>query len=243
MPAFPELGGTFGFIGRIEVFRQIETHQHGHANGNVSITREVGVNLQRVTEQSCKVLKASVKQWLIEHAVDEVDGDVVAQDDFLHQTVHDPENSYAELFASEEILLMELWNKFVGSNNRTCHQLRKETDVEAKVEDVVDGFDAVAIHIHDVTDSLEGIKRNAHRQQDGIDAEAVGVGQFVAYQREDVKHLEIKAKQVVDHIGDEVGVLEIKQQRQVDDDADAEDEIAAFILFSRMHPLGREEVV
>ena len=75
---------------------------------------------------------------------------------------------------------MQLRDKLVGPYNRTCHQLREEAHVEAEVEDVTYRLDALAIHIHDIADSLKGIERDAYWQQDGVDAETVGARHLIA---------------------------------------------------------------
>ena len=243
MPAFPELAGVLGFIRRVKVLGQIEAHQHGHADGNVGVAREVGVDLQRVAEQSHQVFESRVKQRVIEHAVDEVDGDVVAEHNLLDQAVHDPEDGDAELLAAEEVFLVELRDELVGPHDGTGHQLWKETDIEAEVEDVSDRFDAVTIHIHDVADGLEGIERDAHGEQNGIDAEAVGAGHLVADPRENVEHPELRSEEVVHHIGDEVGVLEIEEDGEVDDDAEGQYQVAAQFFLFGIQPFGTKEVV
>ena len=136
MPAVPKLSRALGLVGRVEVLGQIKAHQHGHANGDVGVAREVGIDLQRIAEQGHQVLEACKHQGLFKHAVDEVDGDVVAEHDFLHQSVHDPKDSDAKLTATEEEFLVQLRDEFVGSHDGTSHQLREEADIEAKVEDV-----------------------------------------------------------------------------------------------------------
>lgn len=48
MPAAPEFRGTFGNIGIIEVFREMEPEHEAKADGHVGISGEVEVNLQSV---------------------------------------------------------------------------------------------------------------------------------------------------------------------------------------------------
>ena len=234
MPAFPELARVLGLVGRVEVFGQVETHEHGHADGNVGVAREIGVDLQGIAEQGHQVLEACIKHGLGKHHVNEVDGDVVAQDDFLHQAVHDPEHGDTELLAAEEVFLVELRDELVGPHDGTCHQLREEAHIEAEVKDIAYRRDAVAVHIHDVADGLEGVERDTHRQQDGVDVETVVACDLVACPRKHVEHTEVQARQVVDDISDEIGVFEIEQDGQVDDDAERQHEVTALFLLSCM---------
>ena len=118
---------------------------------------------------------------MVEHTVNEVDGNIVAQHDLFHQAIDDPKYGDAKLFAAEEVFLVQLRDELVGPHDRTCHQLREEADVEAEVEDVADRRDALAVDIHDVADGLEGIERDAHGQQDDIDAETVVARDLVAH--------------------------------------------------------------
>ena len=99
VPAAPEVGGVLRLVGRVEVERQVEAHEKRHADGDIGIAREVGVDLQRVEHQCGEVLEGGVERGVVEDAVDEVDGQVVAQDEFLHQTVENPEEGDAELAA------------------------------------------------------------------------------------------------------------------------------------------------
>ena len=104
---------------------------------------------------------------------------------------------------------MQLRDELTGPHDGTGHQLREETDIEAEIEDVAHRLDAPAIHIHDVADGLEGIEGDAYRQQDDIDAEAVAARDLIAHPREDVEHTELEARQVVDDIGQEIGIFEV----------------------------------
>lgn len=72
MPPLPELSGVAGLVRRIEVLRQIETHQHSDTGGDVSVPGEVGIDLKRVAEQSRKVLETGVKQRVLEDPVTKI---------------------------------------------------------------------------------------------------------------------------------------------------------------------------
>lgn len=48
---------------------------------------------------------------------------------------------------------------------------------------------------------------------------------------------------VVHHIGEEIGVLEITQSQQVDDDADGQNSISAPVFLARIKPFPRKEII
>ena len=91
MPAFPEVTAIRGFVRWIEITRQIESHEQRETDGNVRIARKIGIYLQAVGKEGHEVLKTGEKHGVVEHTVDEVHREVVAQDDFLEQAVEYPE--------------------------------------------------------------------------------------------------------------------------------------------------------
>ena len=104
-------------------------------------------------------------------------------------------------------------------------------------------MDALAVDIHDVADGLESIERNAHRQQDGIHTEAVVARDLVAYPRKHVEHAELKAREFIQDIGEEIGIFEIEQCGQIDNHADGQHNISTSISPSRMQPFARKEII
>ena len=48
---------------------------------------------------------------------------------------------------------------------------------------------------------------------------------------------------VVHHIGEEIGILEITQSQQIDDDTDCQDDISASVFLSRMNPFSGKEII
>ena len=68
----------------------------------------------------------------------------------------------------------------------------------------------------DVADGLEGEERYSYRKEDRIHAECVVPCDKVAGDCEIILHLESGPEEVVDHVGQEVCVLVIEQQRQID---------------------------
>lgn len=216
MPATPELLRVAGLIRRVEVLRQVEAHEQRDADSDVGVAGEVRINLHRVGEQGEEVLEAGEEHRALEHAVDEVDGEVVGKDDLLEQTVQDPEHRYAKLPAGEEERTIELRHELRSADDRSGYELREERDVEAEVEDVFHRLNLAAVDIHGVGDNLEDIERYAHRQDNAVHEETSIVAETVAYISEDIEDLNRRAEQVVEDVREEVRVLEVEEQGKVD---------------------------
>ena len=216
VPAPPEVLRVAGLVRRIEVLGQVEAHQHRHADGDVGITGEVGIHLQGIAEECAQVLEAREQERVLEHAVHEIDRDVVAQDQFLSQTVQDPEYRDAELPPAQAERLVELRDELARPHDRARDQLREEAHVEAEIQDVGHRLHVPAVHIHGIADHLEGEERDAHREHDAVHPEELRPAQHIAQHAEHVDDLQFQARQRMHEIREEIGVLEIAEQQQVD---------------------------
>lgn len=155
MPAFPEAGSIGGLVRGIEVLGKVKTHEHRYANGYIGVAREIGINLQRIDKECRKILESSEKQRVFKNPVDKIDGEIVAEDDFLDETVENPKNGYAKLSTTEKIWLVELRNELVGTNYGASNKLREKGSVETKVKHIVGMANLALIDIDDITDVLE----------------------------------------------------------------------------------------
>ena len=216
VPAFPEVAAVEGFVWRVEVTGQMKAHQHTQANGNIRITREVGIYLQRIQEQGGKVLEPCKEHRIVEDPVYEVHRQIVAQDNLLYQSVYNPEDGYAELSATEEISAVQLWNKVTGLYNRTSHQLGEETYVEAEVEDIPDRFYQPFVNICRITDNLESVERDTNGQDNLIHAKVGCFRQLVQPFGCHIRHFNLRAQHLIQNVGKEVTILKVAQDTQVD---------------------------
>lgn len=212
MPPLPELSGVAGLVRRIEVLRQIETHQHSDTGGDVSVAGEVGIDLKRVAEESRKVLETGVKQRVLENPVAEIHSQIVTEDQLLGKSVQNPENRDTELSAAKEERFVKLREKLLGPHDRAGDELREEAEIESEIPEIADRRDRPAGDIHHITDGLEDEERDAYRQEDGVYAERLRAGKLVSYDRKPVFHNEVRSEQVVDDIGKEIGVLVVAEE-------------------------------
>ena len=205
----------YRFIGTVEVGRQLEAHEQGHANGDVRVAAEVRINLQRVREQGHHALETRISHRVVEYPVDEVERDVVADHYFLHQTIQYPEHGQPEVPAAQLVRCQDLRDEGCGAHDGTRHQLREKTHEEPEVKDAAHRLDLVPVHVHRVTDGLEGEETDAHRKQDPVH-HVRGAEQAVAPLREPVDLHVVGAERAIDVLDQEVRVLEVAQQQQVD---------------------------
>ena len=242
VPSPPEILRIGGLVWRIEILGQVEAHQHRYADGYVGIAREVGIDLERVAEYGAEILEARKQHGIVEHPVDEVHCDVVAQYYLFYQAVKNPEHRDAELFPAEEPRPVHLRDEFAGTDDRPGHELGEETDEESEIQDVVNRLQLSLIDVDGVADDLEGKERDAHRQHDAVHAPALHTDHLVTCPGEHVEDLEVHSEEVVHHVREEIGVLEVAEQEQVDADAQDQPGLFAPLRAGSVYPFGYQEV-
>ena len=188
--------------------------------------------MQAVGKEGHEVLKTGEKHGVVEHTVDEVHREVVAQDDFLEQAVEYPEHGHAELQAAQAVLAVELRDEVAGFYDRSGHQLGEERDVETEIEQVAHRFYQSPVHVGRIADDLERVEGDSHGQDDAVYAEERLAEQPVALGSQQVGHLEGGAAYGIHQVREEVGILEVAQDGQVDGDAQDEE---SPLLPTRLH--------
>lgn len=197
MPSFPKTCRIGRLVGRVEVLGQVESHQHCYADGDVGVARKVGIDLKGIDEKRGAVLERRIEQRIVKHTVDETHSEVVAEDDFLEQTVQNPEHGDSELAAGKEEWFVELGHELVGADDGACHQLGEKSGVEGKIQHILHMRDFSFIDIHYVADILECEEGDAYWKNDldGDGVVAVGDG--------------------VEDVGKEIGILEKEEYGEV----------------------------
>ena len=112
------------------------------------------------------------------------------------------------------VRLVQLRDKLRGTYDRSSNELWEETDVEAKVQDVLDGLNVPAVDVHTVADGLERKKANSDRQKD-LFKDEVGSQRIVGPQRKGVLYGDFDTGEVINKIGHEVGIFEIAQDQEI----------------------------
>ena len=171
MPAAPEILRVGGLVWGVEVLGKVEAHEHGNTGGDIRVAGEIGINLQGVAEKGRKVLKAAVQERVLKHAVCEVHGHVIGQNELFEKAVHYPEYGNPEPPAAEVVGIMKLRYELRCTHNGARDKLREEAEIEPEVQEVLHGFYPAALHVHYVTNRLEGEERYANGQDNGVYAE------------------------------------------------------------------------
>ena len=198
VPPTPEVGDALRAVGSVEVQGEAESQEQGDANGHVAVAGEVAVNLKRVAVDTQQVLHTAVERGIVEDAVDEVQRDIVADDGFLEQAHGNEADAPGKHVVGNLQRAAYLRGKVAGTDDGSGDELREERHVERIVEQRRQRLQVTPVDVDDVAHRLEGEKRYAHRQ-------------------EDVVGLEIAAHHLLPHAAEEIGVLEIAQQPQVDE--------------------------
>ena len=171
-------------------------------------------------------MEGGVEFGVFEDVVGKIDGEVVAEDYFLDESVEDPEDGNAELSAAKEVGFVELWDELFGADDGSGDELWEECGVEAEVEDVADMSYFAFVDVDDVADVLEGEEGDAYGDYDDGGVEAGGGCEVVGKLSEMVDDLDVGMEDGVVDVGEEVGVLEIEEDSEIDDNAYDEEECA-----------------
>ena len=163
MPAPPEFLYTAGHVGASEVFHQVDTQQPGTAHRNVGIAGEIAVDLH--AEQDCGQNQGQTA-LACQIIVDGVDilRHKIRNDHFFEQAHTDFPQSGAEARPVRVVLLMQLGQQIARPFDGPGHQLGEKAHIQRIVAEVVFGFQVAAVDIHHITQGLEGVKADAHRQ-------------------------------------------------------------------------------
>ena len=83
---------------------------------------------------------------------------------------------------------------------------------------------------------MEDIERYTYRQNNRIYAETACFRKTVTHVRENIKHPKTRSEQVVHHVCEEIGVLEISQQTEVNNDGQTQPCFRLSPFAARFYP-------
>ena len=221
MPPTPELGDGGRLVGGVEVGVEADAQQQGDANGHVGVTREVAVDLKRIAVGADEVLEARVERRGVEDAVDEVDADIVRDDALLQQAADDEVEPFAERLAGHDGRPEHLGDEVAGPDDRSGHESGEEGDVKQVVDPASERLELTAVDVDGVAERLEGEERNADGQEDV---------QRLVNRASDGGHAEPRAHALTygeEGLEEEVGVFEVGQHAQVDDQAERDPSLSS----------------
>ena len=226
VPTLPKVGTVGSLIRRVEILGEIESHELGEAYRNVGVSREIGIYLKGINKECHEVLETGKEGRVGKYSVDEIHCQEIGKDYLLQKTVQDPKHSHTELHTAQMIRTIQLGNEVGSLDDGTCHQLGKEGHIEPEIEDVAHRFHKSPVDIGRITDHLERIEGDSHGKNDSVHTPELALGEKVSRLSSDVGHLEVRAKQVIHHIGEEITVLEIAQNGQIHKDTQHQKSLA-----------------
>ena len=205
VPATPEVLQGERPVRIVKVLREAEPEQECHADGDVGVTGEVRVDLDRVGVHGQHDFRPAVRPRVGEHAVDDLAGQEAGNDHLLEQTVQDQPERLGGRHVPGVGPVSELRCHLRCPHDRSGHELGEERQVHREVQRR-HLADVPTADIDDVAHRLERVEGDADRQrvlqngQGARDAEAL----------EQVGHLD----------GEEVPVLEDAEDGQIGGDAE-----------------------
>lgn len=163
MPTTPKLRNVAAEIRHIEVAHQPDTEQLRRTDGYIRIPREVAVNLKR-EEHRCQCQRAA--RLLTYRAEDRIHirRAVVRHHYLLEQAPQYLPHTVHRLLIVEHPPLLKLRQQVRCPLNRSCHQLREETQKCRKRYQVPRRRYLSLIHINGIRQRLKGVETNPHRQ-------------------------------------------------------------------------------
>lgn len=228
MPSTPEVGDGDACIRGIEIDGETESEQQGYAYRHITVSGEVAIDLERITVHSKQIFHPAVELGIVEYAVYKVETDVIADDGLLEESDDDEVDAAAEHFVGDDKRLTYLRHEIARPDDRARHQLREEGYIKGVVEQTVERTDVSPIHIDGIAHALEGEETDAHRQ-------------------ENIVRLKIAADDIGQHATEEIGVLEVEEETQIDDETQQYEPahaplVARMALKPTAHALGDGEV-
>ena len=207
MPASPVFGDTARDVRVIKVLQKFEPEDGAETDGHVGVAAEVVVDLEGVANRSQPGGHAvQLVDRLRKHFVG-YGSQGVGEEDFLGEPYDEAFHAVGDLLEVHRAIL-NLVGDVVILDDRPCHQLRKEGDVEREFVDILLRLNFLAIDIHDVADGLEGVEGDA----DGHD---------------DLDEVDMSSEELVDVFDKEVEVLEIEQEAQIPQDGEEKSQLGS----------------
>ncbi len=200
MPASPVFGDTARDVGVVEVLQEFESEDGAESDRHVGVPAEVVVDLEGIANRSKPGGHAvQLVDRLGKHFVG-YSSQRVGEEHLLGEA-HDEAFHAVGDFLEVHRAMLNLVGYVVVFDDRSCHQLREEGDVECEFVDILLRLDFLEIDVHDVADGLEGIERDT----DGHD---------------DLDEVDVPAEKLVDVFDKEVEVLEVEQEAQIAQDGE-----------------------
>ena len=165
MPSSPKLRYVAREIGVVEIAHQFDSKEFSSTDGYVRIAGEVSVNLERKENSGQQKCGTGLRVVCCPHLI-HVRSAVVGYNNLLEQAPEDLAHSVRRLVIRECAFVEELWQEVCRTFNRSCNQLREERYKRKESNYIFGRFYLLTIDIYRIGKCLEGVERNADRQND-----------------------------------------------------------------------------
>jgi hypothetical protein len=119
--------------------------------------------------------------------------------------------------------------------------LGEKAHIETEVQYMFHRIHLSPVDIHRIGNGLKGVKGNTHRKQDGTHFE-MGTGSPVRPKCQVVDNLQVELKETVKRIHKEIGILEIRQQKEVHHHTHDHPELLPCRLLAMMDKVPQVEI-
>src|SRR3989338_5869337 len=114
------------------------------------ITREIAVNLQRITPHCENAHKSWISFRRINYFINKMYSDKISQNDLLEQTFHDKKNRFTEDLFIELEWFVDLRNEIAGTNDRSHDYVREIGHVKRVIPEIFHRCNFFPVNIYNV---------------------------------------------------------------------------------------------
>src|SRR5712672_567216 len=169
VPAAPEVLETLRQVGLAKIDHEMEAHELGAAARDAAIAAEVSVDLPSESvsaeqdRHGIRRAEVAAKSGVCEKSA------IIGDDDLSEETFENQDKAIEGFRRIPFARALNLGQKMRGPLDGTGNQVREKTDEEGVVHQRVRRFHFAMIDVHDVGNFLEGVERDAGRQDDSPD--------------------------------------------------------------------------
>ena len=200
MPSPPELPDRSRDVGIVEVLEYPESEQAHQAERHVGIAGEVEIDLERITDQAQPgERRGQLARWQVKDQIGDA-AQRVCDEYFLAEAQQKPAQPIRDI-GHAPVAARDLLAEVAPPDDRSGDELRKEQDVEGKVEQPALGPGVPLVHVDHVRDRVEREEGDAQRQRDVVPLDPIasdGQRDLVQVRHREVRVLEDRERQQVE---------------------------------------------
>ena len=165
MPPGPKVRGIPGQVREAEVLHQIDAQEPGGAPGDVGVAGEIPVDLKGEGDHAQDGPVAGKNGAGGEGIVGQ-HGAVVGHEDLFEEAYQHQAEAVLQVGGLKAAIGLQLGDELVAPLDGPRNQLREKGVEDRKGDEVAAGRSRSPVNIEDIAQGLEGVKGDAHRQDD-----------------------------------------------------------------------------